>query len=142
MTLAMAGISPATPKTILVAEDNEPSREMLRVFLEVNGYQVIEAENGREAVDIAGRANPDLILLDLNMPEIDGLSAARQIRDLEKLRHVPIIANSASGTYGIGLFQDIETLGSGYVEYLPKPIDFDNLIYLIDSLLQPGGDDN
>lgn len=122
-------------KTILVVEDNVDSREMLRMFLEKAGYNVQEAENGRDAIDLAREVHPDLVMIDLNLPVMDGISAAREIRQLEGLRNVPIIANSASGSHGIGFFQNIESLGEGFVEYLPKPFNFAYLIDLINTLL-------
>lgn len=122
-------------KTILVVEDNSDSREMLRIFLEKAGYNVQEAENGRDAVDLAREVYPDLVMIDLNLPVMDGISAAREIRRLDGLQNVPIIANSASGSHGIGFFQNIESLGEGFVEYLPKPFNFAHLIDIISSLL-------
>jgi len=137
--LASAGIGmgKANVRTILIAEDQDDAREMIRVFLESEGFNVVEAENGREAIDVAQESEPDLILMDLNMPEMDGMSAVREIRRFESLRNVPVIANSASGTFGMSLFQDIDALGTGYIEYVPKPFDFDYLIDLINSLLPP-----
>src|SRR5688500_1377850 len=89
----------ADSKTILIAEDNRDSREMLRVFLETEGYKVLEAANGRDAIELARDGSPDLIMIDLNLPVLDGTSAAREIRQLASLRNVPIIANSASGAH-------------------------------------------
>lgn len=131
------GMGKANVRTILIAEDQDDAREMIRVFLESEGFNVVEAENGRKAIDVAQESEPDLILIDLNMPEMDGMSAVREIRRFESLRKVPVIANSASGTFGMSLFQDIDTLGTGYIEYVPTPFDFDYLIDLINSLLPP-----
>ena len=83
--------------TILVAEDHNDTRDLLRVFLELEGYEVIEAKNGAEAVVLAERENPDLILTDLQMPELDGVAAVKQIRCVEQLRDVPILAMSGEG---------------------------------------------
>lgn len=127
--------SQADPKTILIVEDNSDSRELLRMFLENAGYAVLEAANGRDAIELAREVRPDLVMIDLNLPVLDGISAAREIRQIEDLGTVPIIANSASGAHGMGFFQNIENLGEGYVEYLPKPFDFTYLIDLINSLL-------
>jgi CheY-like chemotaxis protein len=76
--------------TILVVEDHNDSRELLRVFLEGEGFNVIEAENGAEAVSLALQQCPDLVLMDLHMPELDGISATKQIRQHDKLCYVPI----------------------------------------------------
>jgi CheY-like chemotaxis protein len=125
----------ADKQTILIVEDNSDSREMLRTFLENAGYKVLEAEDGREAIEVARESLPDLLMIDLNLPVVDGISATREIRRLDGLRSIPVIANSASGSHGMGFFQDIDSLGEGYVEYLPKPFDFEYLIYLIRSLV-------
>jgi len=93
------GMGKANVRTILIAEDQDDDREMMRIFLEGEGYNVVEAENGRDAIDVAQESEPDLILIDLNMPEMDGTSAVREIRRFESLRNVPVIANSASGTH-------------------------------------------
>lgn len=113
--------------SILVAEDNEDIRSMLRFFLENLGYFVLEAKNGREAIEVACAARPDLILMDLNMPEMDGLSAARCIRRMDGLEDVPILANSADGMRGIDLFSDIQSFGHGYLEYIAKPLNLTSL---------------
>jgi len=69
-------------RKILLVEDFEDSRFMMRRLLEMSGYHVVEAADGREAVDLAGREQPDLILMDLSLPVLDGLSATRHIRAL------------------------------------------------------------
>ena len=120
-------VNRADVRTILIAEDQEDAREMMRIFLEGEGYGVVEAGNGRDAIRLAKETKPDLILMDLNMPEMDGLSAVREMRGFESLRDVPVIANSASGRHGMELFRDIESLGDGYLEYIPKPFDFEDL---------------
>ncbi len=115
------------PKTILVAEDNQDCRGMLRFFLEGLGYKVIEAENGKKAVEAAVFFLPDLILMDLNMPELDGISATEQIRQQDELRNVPIIANSGEGSRGIDLFLNISNFGEGFIGYITKPFSLDDL---------------
>jgi CheY-like chemotaxis protein len=121
--------------TILVAEDDADSRHMLRTFLELNGYQVVEAQNGEEAVKVACSTQPDLILMDLNMPKLGGFEAAEKIRQCEKLRAVPILTNSSSGKYGMELFLNIEKLDGGYLEYIPKPFNFEYLLEMIEMIL-------
>ena len=108
---------------------------MLRVFLEKNGYKVIEAKNGLEALEIAKSAKPDLIMMDLSMPELDGLSATRQIRQYSDLREIPILTNSGDGINGMNLFLNIEEFGDGYIEYIPKPINLNTLRELIKTIL-------
>jgi CheY-like chemotaxis protein len=121
--------------TILIAEDNEDSRAMLRTFLELKGYRVLEARDGEEAVEIARFAQPDLIIIDLNMPKLGGIAASEQIRQFDKLSQVPILTNSASGKYGMELFLNVGKLGGGYLEYIPKPFNFEYLSELIETIL-------
>src|SRR5690349_17184131 len=88
--------------TILVVEDSEDTRVIIRLELERWGFRVIEAADGREAIEMAEHNCPDLILLDLNMPEVDGLTAAQAIRKYdERCAGVPIIAITAFDTIGI-----------------------------------------
>ncbi len=116
-----------TPNTILIAEDDENSRVMLRVFLEGQGYKTVEAKNGKEAVEVAGFALPDLILMNLNLPALDGLKATKQIRERSELCCVPIIANSADGRRGIDLFLSIDNLGHGFIGYVARPLNLEDL---------------
>lgn len=126
------------PKTILIAEDNDDGRVMLRTFLEHKGYRVIEAEDGRAAVRMALSFKPDLILIDLNMPQLDGVTAVEQIRGQSDLSEVPILANSGDGRRGIDLFLKVKNLGRGYIEYIAKPLNLDTLDYLIEAALRLG----
>ncbi len=116
-----------TAKTILVVEDFEDNRFMMRRLLEMGGYHVIEAVNGQEAVTMAAGERPHLILMDLSLPQIDGLAATRQIRQLAGLAAIPIIAISAHDTSD---FRN-DALAAGCNEYLTKPVDFDRLEALL-----------
>lgn len=110
--------------TVLVVDDIEDSRLVLRRLLERLDYCVIEAATGQEALEIAHRACPDLILMDLNMPFMDGLTAVRGIRECKGLcGHVPIVALTAYDTYGM----KEAALEAGCDAYLAKPIDFDEM---------------
>jgi CheY-like chemotaxis protein len=80
---------------VLIAEDHEDSRDALRTLLDAFGYRVVEAENGRQAVEMALAERPDLILMDMMMPQVDGFQATREIRAAEGLRGVPIVALTA-----------------------------------------------
>ena len=121
--------------TILFAEDNEDSRAVLRTFLELEGYRVLEARDGEEAVEVARRAQPDLSIIDLNMPKLGGIAASEQIRQFDRLSEVPILTNSSSGKHGMELFLNVGKLGDGYLEYIPKPFNFDYLSELIETIL-------
>ena len=120
------------PLTVLLVEDTEDNRFMMRRLLEMAGYHVIEAMNGEEAVKLAKAGSPRLILMDLSLPVIDGLAATRLIRKLPELKSVPIIAVSAHDTSD---FQS-EAIEAGCNSYVTKPIDFNELEELIAQLLQ------
>lgn len=114
---------------ILVAEDHLDSREALSALLEAFGYKVIEAVDGREAVELARRAHPDLILMDLMMPELDGFEAMRRIRATQETRQTPIITLTAlSGARQLAL-------DAGADDFIPKPIDSGRLVEKLRSLL-------
>ncbi|HKZ02411.1 MAG TPA: response regulator [Pyrinomonadaceae bacterium] len=118
-----------------MVEDTEDNRFMLRRLLEMSGHQVVEAVNGEEAVRIAAQVLPDLILMDLSLPVIDGLGATRRIRALPRLFTVPIVAVSAHDTTDF----HAEALAAGCNAYITKPIDFTELEELINGLLSRKG---
>jgi CheY-like chemotaxis protein len=118
-------------ETVLLVEDTEDNRFMMRRLLEMSGYRVVEATNGEEAVRLAQSEQPDLILMDLSLPVIDGLAATRAIRKLDGVGKVPIIAVSAHDTSD---FQ-ADALAAGCDSYITKPIDFSQLEMLIARLL-------
>ncbi|MEA2174485.1 MAG: hypothetical protein QOD00_2077 [Blastocatellia bacterium] len=116
---------------IMVVEDFEDNRFMMRRLLEMSGYRVLEAINGEEAVEIASREHPGLILMDLSLPKLDGLAATRRIRQVPELRQVPIVAVSAHDTADF----HADALAAGCNDYVTKPIDFDQLEALLQRLL-------
>jgi len=115
--------------TILVVDDFDDTRWLLRTWLERRGFRVIEAENGNEAIVEAQAEPPDLIIMDLEMPELDGLSATRQIRGNARLADVPIVAVSA---YGAEQFRGL-ALQAGCNEYVSTPFEPAELERLIRS---------
>ena len=117
--------------TILLVEDTEDNRFMMRRLLEMSGYEIVEATNGEEAVRLAQSERPQLILMDLSLPVIDGLAATRAIRKLDGFEGTPIVAVSAHDTSD---FQS-EALAAGCNSYITKPIDFGHLETLIARLL-------
>jgi two-component system cell cycle response regulator DivK len=117
---------------VLIVDDSDDIREMLRFVLLSSGYRVIEARNGREAVTLAIALRPDLILMDLSMPVLDGFAAARYLRSSEGLRSIPIVAVSAHSTHS----DREEAFAIGFNDYLTKPIDFASLIGVVQSLIQ------
>ena len=127
-------ISPYRP-TILVAEDSADSREMMQLLLETKGYQVVAADDGMHAVEVALSSRPDLVLLDLELPKLDGLSVTRQLRLHPNFKAVPIII--LSGHDPSRFRQD--ALDAGCDDYLLKPIDFDLLHELLDRMIGAAG---
>jgi two-component system cell cycle response regulator DivK len=119
------------PLTVMVVEDFEDNRFMMRRLLEMSGYRVLEAINGEEAVEIARREHPSLILMDLSLPLLDGLAATRRIRQVKELSHIPIVAVSAHDTADF----HADALAAGCNDYVTKPIDFDQLEALLKRLL-------
>ncbi len=120
------------PPTVLLVEDTEDNRFMMRRLLEMTGYRVVEAMNGEEAVKLAKAESPQLILMDLSLPVIDGLAATRLIRKLPDFKTTPIIAVSAHDSSD---FQS-EAIAAGCNNYVTKPIDFNELEELIGQLLK------
>ena len=116
---------------VLLVEDTEDNRVMMRSLLEMSGYQVSEAVNGAEAVAKAELEGPEIILMDLSLPLIDGLAATRRIRQLPRLGSIPIIAVSAHDTIDF----HAEALAAGCDAYITKPIDYGELENLIERLL-------
>ena len=112
---------------ILLVEDSEDIRLMLKRLLEMSGYDVTEAVNGEQAVQRAEMMLPDVILMDLSLPRIDGLTATRRIRRMPNLKGTPIIVITAHESAD---FQ-AAALASGCNEYVNKPIDFVELERLI-----------
>jgi two-component system, cell cycle response regulator DivK len=110
-------------KTIMVAEDDEDSRSMMETLLRMKGYEVVEAENGLEAVEIALTNSPDLILLDLELPLLDGLGVTRNLRRRPKFKQVPIVVVSGHDPTK----HSEAALDAGASAYLVKPIDFQRL---------------
>ena len=110
-------------KLFLLVEDFEDSRFMMRRLLEMAGYAVIEASDGEQAVALAISEQPELILMDLSLPKLDGLAATRQIRQYKESRNTPIVAISAHDSPE----SRTEALAAGCDEYVTKPIDFDQL---------------
>jgi two-component system cell cycle response regulator DivK len=117
--------------TILLVEDNEPSRDALARRLERRGYHVLLALDGHEAVLLGREGSPDLILMDLGLPGLDGWEATRQLKAHEATEHIPIIVLSAHA-----MTHDRElALAMGCDDFDTKPIRFDQLLEKIESLL-------
>lgn len=119
------------PVTILVAEDHLDSRDALRALLEAFGYNVLEAVNGRQAVDVALACRPDLILMDVMMPELDGFEATRELRRDRRTSKTPIIAVTAmEGARQLAM-------QAGANDFVRKPVDIHGLVAKVHDWLQP-----
>lgn len=118
---------------ILVVDDSADNVAMLSLDLQQQGYRVVTATDGEDAISVAFYALPNLILMDISMPNLDGLGATRKIRENPALANVPVIAVTAFGTEG---FQRA-AYDAGVSGYLTKPIDFARMHQLVASLLDP-----
>lgn len=113
-----------SPKRVLLVDDFEDSRTGLKKLLEIEGYEVIEAADGAQAIEYALSSKPDIILMDLSLPGVDGFSATKRIKEHDAMTSVPIIALSA---------HDVEYIESmpgkpGWVDFVTKPVDFEALL--------------
>jgi len=118
-------------RTILLVEDFDDTRLMMKLWLTKEGYHVVEAENGEEAIRLAQEELPDLIIMDMMMPGLSGLDATQRIREHQALRQTPIVAVSA---YGADEYRAV-ALEAGCNEYVSTPFEPSALHELIESLL-------
>ena len=109
-------------KKVLIVEDYDEARGFMKFLVESYGYQVVEATDGIEAIDRVRQQHPDLILMDISLPVVDGLTATRTIRELNFAAHIPIIAITA-----FGKSYHEKAIEAGCDELIDKPIDFDVL---------------
>jgi len=117
--------------TILLAEDDDDIRLMMKTRLGIKGYRVLEARDGQETLEVARLALPDVILMDLQLPRLNGFAVARFVRQTDSLRGVPIIVVSA---HDPAKHRNL-ALAAGCNAYVQKPIDFDSLDDMILNLL-------
>jgi two-component system cell cycle response regulator DivK len=109
------------PKKILYVEDTFENRMLIRRILQADGFTVLEAENARHAMQVLDTETPDLILMDINMPDMDGYTLTQHLREIPHLTRIPIVALTANVMRG-----DRErTLAAGCDGYIQKPIDVD-----------------
>lgn len=122
-------------KKILIAEDNVVNRELLRELLEVQGYEVLEAGNGEEALRMIEQVRPDLLVVDLGMPVLDGFGMIRKLRANTEWGGLPVVAATAYAMRG----DREKTLEAGFDGYISKPIQSANLKLEIDRLILKNG---
>ena len=118
------------PKTVLIVEDYVDIRAMMKFLVEGFGYQVVEAADGQEAIERVKQYPPDLILMDLSLPVMDGLTATQIIRKFDGLSKVPIIAVTA---YGNSYYR--RAIEAGCDDLINKPLDFNNLEPMLNQYL-------
>lgn len=117
---------------ILYIEDNPQNMRLVRKILVHAGYEMIEAENGLNGLHVASNERPDLILLDVNLPDIDGLEVAGRLKSTPELASIPVIAVTANAMVG-----DRErTIDAGCDGYLPKPVSRQELLQIVGQYLQ------
>ena len=117
---------------ILLVEDNEENRDALSLRLERRGFEVIMATDGKQGLAMARAEAPDVILLDMNLPEIDGWEVARALKDAEATRKIPIIALTAHAMSG----DREKAIGAGCDDYHTKPAELTKLLVQIQTILK------
>ena len=126
--------------TLLLVEDNEENRDGLSRRLRRQGFEVLVAVDGQQGVEVARAGTPDLILMDMSLPVLDGWEATRQLKAAPETRHIPVIALTAHAMAG----DREKALTAGCDEYDTKPVEFDRLLGKIRTLLggpaAPAGD--
>ena len=121
-------------KTVLVVEDNELNMKLFNDLLEASGYETLQTRNGLEAIDLARTHRPDLILMDIQLPEVSGLEVTKWLKEDDELRAIPVIAVTAFAMKG-----DEERIRQGGCEdYLSKPISVSKFIETVKHYLGDG----
>lgn len=119
---------------ILVVEDNPLNMKLINVILSSEGVEVLEAENAEEGIEICKTAQPDLVLMDIQLPGMDGLEATRIIKNNKLLNHMPVVALTAHAMEG----DEEKAYEVGFDGYITKPIDTDTFMESVRSYLEPG----
>lgn len=119
-------------RTILMIEDNEQNRYLAAFLLEARGYNVLSAADGRTGIEMARSINPDLVLLDIQLPTMDGYAVADALRKIEGLKHTPIIAVTSYAMVG----DREKALAAGCTGYIEKPIDPETFVTEVEKLAE------
>ncbi len=117
---------------VLLVEDNHMNKVLVREILTLNGYDIIEAESGSEGLQKLAMVRPDVILMDLHLPEMDGITVTRIIKADEKHRSIPVLALTAATMTG----EEHKLLDKGFDGYVAKPIDIKKLLEAIETCLR------
>jgi two-component system, cell cycle response regulator DivK len=126
-----ARLGNASPNRILVVEDDHRNMTLLHDFLKAHGYEILKASDGLEAINVARDQQPDLILMDIRLPKLNGFDATRLLKQDNQTQAIPIIAITAFATPG----DEITALESGCAAYITKPVNIHKLLSTIRSLL-------
>jgi two-component system cell cycle response regulator DivK len=118
---------------ILIVEDHDLSVMLLNDFLEVHGYEILKTGHGLEAIKLARDNKPDLILMDIQLPDLSGLDVTRVLKQDDQTKYIPVIAVTAFAMSG----DKAKALGSGCDAYISKPVILHNLLRMVDSFLSP-----
>ncbi len=121
-------------KTVMIVEDNELNMKLFNDLLESRGYRTIQTRNGLDALDIAKEHHPDLILMDIQLPEVSGLVVTKWIKENDELAHIPVIAVTAFAMKG----DEERILEGGCEGYISKPISLPHFLETIESFIGPG----
>ena len=124
----------ATIKKVLIAEDSSVIQNLTRKILQAQNFEIFSAKNGKQVIDMVGKDDYDIILMDINMPVMDGMECTRQIRSLndESKSAIPIVAITGNAmNYTMEEFKEV-----GINEYLQKPLNFDTLVEVVKSLTE------
>ena len=121
-------------KKVLIVDDEIQLVELLKFRLESNGYEIVSAVNGKEGIEKIKSEKPDLVLMDIMMPEMDGYTAIRELREKEETKKIPIIIVSGKGDMIVQIKKRIKdlTLDGGSIEYILKPFEAVELLAKID----------
>lgn len=121
-------------RKVLIVEDNHLNMRLIEMILESDNYTLLKATDGQEALDIAAREHPDLVLMDIRLPKLNGLEVARKLKKNAQLSHIPIIALTAHAMKG----DREKAIEAGCDSYISKPIDTRQLPKLVANMLSPG----
>ncbi len=121
-------------KNVMVVEDNEKNRKLMRVILKAKGFSVIEATTGEEALNILKNQKPDIILMDIQLPGVDGLTLTKQIKADATSSAIPIIAVTAHAMKG----DEQKILDAGCDGYISKPVNTQELPFIVEKYIKKG----
>ncbi|GMR04578.1 MAG: response regulator [Thermodesulfobacteriota bacterium] len=125
---------PENKQKVLLVEDNYMNTVLVREILEMNGYEMVEAGTGAEAIRLIATEKPDLVLMDIHLPGMDGVTATRIIKSEERYRSIPVLALTASASKN----DEEEILSKGFDGYVTKPINVKSLLEAMENFLKKG----